>query len=100
MRPVPIKPTFSALIGVGNRQLLRWVKRDDLRAVRSQDDFFLDARRRNAVGGRTIRLYGEHHSRLELDRLAQRREARNKRPLVQSQAQAVAEIEAEGVHLR
>ena len=48
---------------------------------------------------RAIGLDGEHHAGLELDRLAQRGEARDERPLMQAEAEAVAEVEPEGVHL-
>src|SRR6266850_5702359 len=97
MRPVPIQP--SLLIGVGNWEFLCRVERDDGGALRREDHLFLDARGRDAVGRRAIGLHREHHAGLELDRLAQRREARNQRTLVQPEAEAMAEIEAEGVHL-
>src|SRR5437763_1870353 len=98
MRPVPIQPSFSS-VGVGNREFLCRVKRDDARALRGKNHLFLDARGRDAVGRRTIGLHREHHAGLQLDRLAQGREARNQRALVQPEAEAMAEVEAEGVHL-
>src|SRR6185436_1986543 len=75
------------------------IQRNDLGAGRREDDFLLDARGRYAVARRAISLDREHHAGLELDRLAQRSEARNQRPLVQAETEAVAEVEAEGVHL-
>src|SRR6266571_8808666 len=99
MRPVPIQPSFISLIRIGNRQLLRGVERDDLGAFRRQDYLLLDARRRDAVARRAIGFDREYHSGLELDRLPQRCEPRNQRPLMQPEAEAVAEVEAEGVHL-
>src|SRR5438309_5008732 len=98
MRPVPIQPSFNS-VRVGNREFLCRVKRDDARALRGEDHFFLDARGRDAVGRRAIGLHREHHAGLELDRFAQGREARDERALVQPEAQAMAEVEAEGVHL-
>src|SRR5690242_8201212 len=98
MRPAPIQPSFW-LVGVGNWQFLSGVKRDDLGAARREDHFLLDARGRNSIGRRTVRLDCEHHAGLELDRLAQRREPRYERPLVQAETEPVAEIEAERVHL-
>src|SRR5256885_10109090 len=59
MRPVPIQP--SLLVGVGNWQLLCRIERDDLRALRREDHFFLDARRRDAVGGGAVGFDREHH---------------------------------------
>src|SRR4051794_36911914 len=97
MRPVPIQPSFS--VWVGNWQILCRVERNDLGALRGEDDLLLDARRRHTVGRGAISFYGEHHAGLQFDRLAQRGEARNQRPLVQSEAEAMAEIETEGVHL-
>src|SRR5438270_8831442 len=43
MRPVPIQPSLSS-VGVGNREFLCGVKRNDARALGGKDDFFLDAR--------------------------------------------------------
>src|SRR6267143_5884789 len=98
MRPVPIQPSFSS-VGVGNRKFLCGIKRNDARTFGRKDHLFLDARGRDAVGRRAIGLHREHHAGLELDRLAQRRQARDERTLVQAETEAVAEIETEGVHL-
>src|SRR6266850_4811674 len=98
MRPVPIQPSVS-LVGVGNRQLLRGIQGYDLCAGGSEDYLLLDARGGDAVARRAVGLDREHHAGLELDRLAERIEARDERPLVQAEAEAVAEVEAEGVHL-
>src|SRR5258706_1934802 len=59
VRPVPIQPILS--VGVGNGELLRGVEGDDLRAVGGEDDFLLDARRRNAVLRRAEGLDREDH---------------------------------------
>src|SRR3989449_5331542 len=72
MRPVPIQPSFTSLIGVGNREFLCGIERNDLGALRRKYHFFLDARCRDAVGGRAVGLDREHHAGLQLDRLAQR----------------------------
>src|SRR5205085_10356167 len=89
----------SFSVWVGNWQILCRVERNDLGALRREDDLLLDARGRDAVGRGAISFHGEHHARLELDRLAERGEARNQRPLVQAEAEAMAKIEPEGVHL-
>src|SRR5262245_60319145 len=98
MRPAPIQPSFW-LVGVGNWQFLSGVERNDLGAARSEDDLLLDARGGHAVARRAVGLDREHHAGLQLDRLAERVEARDERPLVQAEAEAVAEVEAERVHL-
>src|SRR3989442_8954665 len=97
MRPVPIQP--SLLVGVGNGELLSGVKGNDGGALRREDHFFFDARGRDAVSRRAVGLHSEHHARLQLDRLAQRREPRDQRALVQPEAEAVAKVKAESVHL-
>src|SRR5205085_11576252 len=98
MRPVPIQPSFSS-VGVGNRKFLCGVERYDFCAARREDHLFLDAFGRDAVGGGAIRFHREDHTGLELDRLAQRSEAGGERPLDQAGYAAVAEVEAEGIHL-
>src|SRR5215210_6590036 len=99
MRPVPIQPSLSFSVGVGNRKFLCGIKRNDLGAAWCEYDLFLDARSRHAVAGGTVGFHREHHSGLELDRLAQRVQPRDQRPLMQPEAQAMAEVEAERVHL-
>src|SRR5438477_3091404 len=75
MRPVPIQP--SLLVGIGNRELLCGIKGDDGGALRREDHFLFDARGRDAVGRGAVGLHREHHARLQLDRLAQRVDARD-----------------------
>src|SRR5919197_6198668 len=67
MRPVPIQPSLSS-VGVGNRELLCRIKRDDARAFGREDHLLLDARGRDTVGRGAIGLHREHHAGLELDR--------------------------------
>src|SRR2546425_1963786 len=88
MRPVPIQP--SLLVGVGNRELLSGVKGNDGGALRREDHFLFDARGRDAVSRRAVGLHSEHHARLQLDRLAQRREPRDQRAPRQPKPEAVA----------
>src|SRR5213593_697333 len=64
MRPVPIQPSFTSLIGVGNREFLCGIERNDLGALGRKYHFFLDARCRDAVGGRAVGLDREHHAGL------------------------------------
>src|SRR6266404_4936074 len=99
MRPVPIQPSFSFSVCIGNRQLFRRVQGNDLRSGWRENDFFLDARRGDAVACRAIGLYREDHPGLELDRLPERAQARDERPFVQAETQAVAEVETESIHL-
>ena len=88
-----------ASIWIRDRQLLGREQRDDLRAVGREHHLFLDARGRDAVARRAIRLDREHHADLELERLAERRDARDQRPFVQPQPQAMAEVQTERVDL-
>src|SRR5262245_36865149 len=96
-RPAP--PTASRSVLVGDRQLVGGEQRDDLRAGRGHDHFLLDAGGGGAVGGGAVRLDGEHHARLQLHRIVERVQAADDRALVQTQADAVAEIETESGHL-
>src|SRR5262245_54918067 len=96
-RPAP--PTETRSVLVGDRQLVGREQRDDLCAGRGHDHFLLDARGGGAVGGRAVRLDGEHHARLQLHRVVERIQPADDRPFVQAQADAVAEVETEGGHL-
>jgi hypothetical protein len=62
-------------------------------------DFFLDPRRRNAVLGRAVRLEGDDHAFLDLDRVVERVEAADDRALVQEEPHAVTELQPEALHL-
>src|SRR5688572_6288694 len=85
---------------IGDEQLLRREAGDDLRPFGGDDHLLLDPRRGVAVGGRAVRLEGDDHPFLELDRVLQRVQAADDRPLVKEQADAVAELEPEALHLR
>src|SRR5438270_10973562 len=98
MRPVPIQPSFSS-VGVGNRKFLRGVERNDFCAARREDHLFLDARGRDAVGGGAISFHREDHTGLELDRLAQWREAGDDWPVVEVLSDAMGEGETYGITL-
>src|SRR3954466_13968830 len=97
MRPAPIQPSDS-LVGVGNREFLCGVKGYDLGTRRGEDYLLLNARRRDAVARRAIRLHREDHAGLELDRLTEGVEPRDERPLMQPEPEAMAEVQSEGVH--
>src|SRR5437762_14375263 len=88
----------TSAVRIGDRQLLRRIQRNNLRTVRRQNHFFLDAGRGKSVARRTVRFDREHHPDLELDRVAQRIETRYQRALVQSETEAVAKVESERFH--
>ena len=67
--------------------------------VGGHDDLLLDPRRGDAVLGRAVRLEGDDHALLELDRVVERVEPADDRALVEEQADAVAELEPEALHL-
>src|SRR5206468_3326223 len=90
---------MGGLVPVRDRKLLGGEERDDLGTARRHDDLLLDPRGGHAVGGRAVGLDGEHHARLELHRVVEGVEPADDRPLVQAQADAVAEVQAEGRHL-
>src|SRR5262245_17723482 len=84
------------LVPVRDRKLLGGEERDDLRATRRHDDFLLDPRGGHAVGGRAVGLDGEHHAGLQLHRIVEGVEPADDGPLVETQADAMAEVQAEG----
>src|SRR5262249_37008817 len=88
-----------ALIAVGDRQFFRREERDDPAPLVSDHDLFLNAGGRIAILGRTIGFQREHHALLDLGRMLKRHHARDDRPLVQRQTEAVAELQPEGRHL-
>src|SRR5262249_44596328 len=90
---------MSGLVPVRDRKLLGGEERDDQGAARRHNDFLLDPRGGDAVGGGAVGLDGEHHARLELHRVVEGVEPADDRPLVQAQADPVAEVQAEGRHL-
>src|SRR5262249_51356576 len=63
---------FIASVRIGDRQLVGREEGDDLGALGRDDHLFLDARRRDAVGCRAVRLDGEDHPHLELHRMLER----------------------------
>src|SRR6185312_9302219 len=86
-------------IRVGDRQLVGRVERDHLGALGRHDVLHRDARRREAVARRAIGLEREHHALLDLHRVLEGVEPADDRPLVEAQAQAMAEQQAERLHL-
>src|SRR5262249_5016258 len=87
------------LVPIRNRQLVGREQRDDLRALRRHDHFLLDARRRGAVTLRAVGFDREDHAGFQLHGVIEGVEAGDDRALVQAQAEAVAEVQAEGSHL-
>ncbi len=79
----------------GDEQLLGREARDHVAAVPRDHDLLLDPRRRAAVGRGAVGLEREHHPLLELDRAVERVHARDHRRLVQADADAVPELQAE-----
>src|ERR1700704_2406799 len=88
-----------ASVWICDRQLFGGIKRDDLRALGRENHFFLDARGGDAVARGAVGFDREHHARLQLDRLLERSEPRDQRPLMQSEPQPVAEVETKSLHL-
>src|SRR5437016_3217627 len=86
-------------VRVSDGKLSRGKQGNDFAALVGDDDFFLDSRCRPAVGGRAIGLEREHHARLDLVRVIHRHEATDDRPLVQGNAEAMAELQRKGLHL-
>src|SRR5437870_8471010 len=69
-------------IRIGHHQLFGGEQREQLWAVRGDHDLLLDSRRRVAVLGRAVRLQGEDHALLELDRVLERVQPAEDGPLV------------------
>jgi len=90
---------YLASVWICDRQLFGGIKRDDLRALGRENHFFLDARSGDAVARGAVGFDREHHPCLQLDRLLERSEPRDQRPLMQAEPQPVAEVEAKGLHL-
>ncbi len=87
--------TSISSVPVGDRQLFGREERDHLAAGVRHDHFLLDARCRVPVRGRAVGLEREDHAGLDLHRALQGDEARDDRTLVESETDAVAELEAE-----
>jgi len=62
-------------------------------------DLLLDARRRETVGRRAVRLQGEDHPFLDLHRVIDGVQAADDGAFVQRKTQAVSELQPEGFHL-
>ena len=82
-----------ALVPIGDRQFFGREQRDHPAALVGNHDLFLDACRGIAVLGRAIGFQREHHAFLDLGRVFERNHARDDRPFVQCQAEAVAELQ-------
>ena len=79
----------------GDEQLVGREARDHVAPGRGHDDLFLDPRRRAPVRRGAVGLEREDHAFLELDRVLERVDARDHRRLVEPDADAVSELEAE-----
>ena len=79
----------------GDEQLLGREAGDHVAAGRRDDDLLLDPRGRAPVGRGAVGLEREDHALLDLDRVVERVHARDHRRLVEADADAVAELEAE-----
>src|SRR5689334_4793274 len=90
-------PTRS--VRMGDRQFLGRILGDHLATLGGDHHLFLDARGRDAVLGRAVGLERENRARLDLDRLLEGIEARDDRPLVDAQPDAMRKFEPERLHL-
>ena len=79
----------------GDEQLVGREAGDHVAAGRGHDDLFLDPRRGPPVRRGAVGLEREDHPFLELDRVLERMDARDHRRLVEPDADAVSELEAE-----
>src|SRR5256886_11384023 len=91
--------TVRHSVAVRDRQLLRRIKRNDLRAFGSEDHHFFNARSGNSIGSRAEGFDCKHHSRLQLVGFYKGIQTRDQRPLVKAETQAVAEVQPECGHL-
>src|SRR4051812_14368044 len=78
-----------------DEQLVRGELRDDAVPRRSDDDLLLDASCGFTVARGAVRLEREDHTLLDLDRVLERVDTRDHRRLVEADAEAVAELQAE-----
>src|SRR5262245_50511083 len=86
-------------VPVGDEELLRREEREHAGAAGAGDDALLQPRGGVACTGRAVRLQGEDHTLAQLDRVLERGEPGDDRPLVQAEPEAVAELQAERRHL-
>jgi hypothetical protein len=89
----------STSVFVRDHQLFAREQRDHAAPVGRHHDLLLDPRRRPPVFCGTVRLEREQHALLDLQRVHERVQPRDDRPLVQAHPDAVAELQPERVHL-
>src|SRR6266540_6554003 len=89
-------PELPHLVLVGDRQLLRRVQGDHLGALGGHHHLLLDPRGRVPVRRRAVGLQREDHALADLHRMLHRVQPADDRPLVQAEAEPVAELEPEG----
>src|SRR5882757_4041724 len=85
-------------IPIGYRQFLRGKQCDDFATPVGDDQFLLDARSGAAIRGGAVSLERKHHALFDLEGVIERDQARDNRPLVERDAEAVAELQREGFH--
>src|SRR3954453_19381874 len=86
-------------VRVGDEQVLRREQRQHLGPVVGDHDLLLDPSGGEAVGRGAVGLQREDHADLELHRLLHRVQPADDRPLVQTEPEAVGELQAERLHL-
>src|SRR5439155_7266021 len=91
--------TVRHSVAVRDRQLLRRIKRNDLRAFGCEDHHFFNAGIGNSICSRAEGFDCKHHPRLQLVWFDKGIQTRDQRPLVKAEAQAVAEVQPECRHL-
>src|SRR2546423_10586900 len=96
-RPAVFRPGRS--IGVRDDELFGGEEGDHLVPHRCHHDFLLDARGGMAIVGRAVGLEREYHAFLQLNRVLQRVESADYRPLVECESEPVAELQPERFHL-
>src|ERR1035437_4496662 len=96
---VVVVVTLAPLVPVDNHQLLRGKSRENCGAVVGDNDFFFDTGRGDAIRSGAERLESKDHAGLQFNRVGETVEATDHRTLVQSKAEAMAELQTEGRHL-
>src|SRR5512146_2469 len=82
-------------VGIRNRQFLRREKRYHLASIGRNHQLLFDSCGRETVARRAIGLQREHHPGLDLGGLLERVQPADERTLVQREAEAVRELQAE-----
>src|SRR5579859_4347962 len=85
-------------IPIRDRQFLRRKQSNDFAALGGDDQFLLDSRRGASVRCRAVGLERKHHAFLDLEGMIQRNQARDDRPFVEGDSEAVAELQRKGLH--